>query len=51
MATEYASLRAELKQWEKVFHAEHGRKATPDDIRLVYGLGGRLAHSQSLIVI
>jgi hypothetical protein len=51
MATEYASLRAELKQWEKSFQAEHARKATPDDIRLVHGLGGRPTRSQSLIVI
>ncbi|KIM24115.1 hypothetical protein M408DRAFT_76284 [Serendipita vermifera MAFF 305830] len=38
MSAEYTSLRGELKQWEKNFQAEHGRKATPDDIRLVPGL-------------
>lgn len=39
MSAEYASLRAELKVWERDFQTEHGRKATPEDIRLVDGLG------------
>jgi hypothetical protein len=39
MNAEYASLRAELKAWERDFLSEHGRKATPEDIRLVDGLG------------
>lgn len=39
MNAEYASLRAELKAWERDFQSEHGRKATPEDIRLVDGLG------------
>lgn len=39
MSTEYVTLRAELKAWEKEFQSKHGRKATPDDIKLVDGLG------------
>ena len=51
MATEYTSLRAELKQWEKNFQAEHGRKATPDDIRLVAGLSKRYIFSRPSIAV
>lgn len=51
MSAEYTSLRVELKQWEKNFQAEHGRKATPDDIRLVSGLGVQLYRPPSMIAI
>lgn len=39
MSSELATLRAELKIWEKQFKAENERAATPDDIRLIPGLG------------
>ncbi|KAG8834345.1 hypothetical protein FRC17_009113 [Serendipita sp. 399] len=38
MSTEYQNLRVELKQWEKEFQSENGRKPTPEDIKLVAGL-------------
>jgi hypothetical protein len=39
MDHEYTTLRTELKSWEKEFKSKNGRAATPDDIRLVDGLG------------
>lgn len=38
MSSEYTTLRTELKQWEREYQAQHGRKPTPNDIRLIPGL-------------
>ncbi|CAG8690602.1 2031_t:CDS:2, partial [Acaulospora colombiana] len=48
MADEYSSLRNELKLWEKEFQAQHSRKATPDDIRLVEGLANKYKRFKAL---